>query len=172
MITENKVFLGKLKEYEEGCPNDIYLYDFSWSCGWYWGGGSVGNNDTLHCHFDRCFLKVPDYRGHPLGDFKPEDLANGCSIWENINFFLDEVPTYISVHWWRMKDLFKQYYTLKDAAQVFRLGGHCTSFGRKEAEIRPDMERSINLHLQDVIIPEIRTIFEFEGNNPKMDIYK
>jgi hypothetical protein len=154
--------LGNLKD--GGKP--VYLEDFSWDCGWYWGGGYVGNSN-LHCHFDGCFLDVPDVRGHPLGNFvtpwtpKREHegerhvMSNGCGIWENLGFFLDD-PQYTPTEWWRIKDLFKQFYALLKAAKVFRYGGHCTSQGRTTGEISPDMEKAINRHIEAVIIPAIR----------------
>lgn len=153
-----KQYLGKTKDTKER----IYLEGFSWDCEWYWGGGYVGNKNLL-CHFDGCFLEVPDRRGHPLGNFitpwdsdkKGTVVRNGCSVWEDIKFFLDDVPEHISKNWWRIKDLYKQFYRLRDAAEVFRYGGRCTSQGRVEAEKRPDLADAINTHIKDVIIPEI-----------------
>lgn len=143
----------------------IYLEGFSWDCDWYWGGGYIGNKN-MHCHFDGCFLDVPDRRGHPLGNFiTPWDsgktgavIRNGCSVWESIETFLEDVPEHISKNWWRIKDLYKQFYRLRDAAEVFRYGGHCTSIGRTEAELRPDLADTINKHIEDIIIPEIMKV--------------
>ena len=146
----------------------VYLEDFIWECGWYWSGGYVGNRN-FHCHFDGCFLEVPDIRGHSLGNFitpwtklpdyiKKEDcteLRNGCSIWEPLSIFLDNAQ-YSENEWWRIKDLFKQFYTLKNAAEVFQYGGHCSSQGRNPTELNPEMAKSINKHIETVIIPEIR----------------
>jgi len=152
MNKDNKILLGYIKDTRE----PIFLYDFSWDCGWYWGGGYIGNNN-LHCHFDGCFLDVPDYRGHSLGDFSPKNLSNGCAIWEDLSRFLDNAQ-FTSREWWRIKDLFKQFYTLRDAAEVFQYGGNCTSGGRNPAEINPCMASMINSHIKNVIIPEIRKI--------------
>jgi len=58
-------YLGKTKGSR---PESIYLYDFTWDCGWHWGGGYVGNAHFL-CHFDGCFLEMVDPRSHPLGNF-------------------------------------------------------------------------------------------------------
>lgn len=172
-----RVYLGETKP-GHGRREPIYLYDFEWSCGWYWSGGYLGNRN-LHCHFDGCFLETPDIRGHALGNFvtpwnKREgavELSNGCAIWEDISTFLDE-PMFDKETWWRVKDLFKQFYRLRDAAEVFQYGGHCTSKGRTEKEINPEMARQINLHIQNVIIPEIRKLVGFEGENPVMTIKK
>ena len=152
------IYLGKAKAEKSGAAEAVYLYDFEWSCGWYWGGGYIGNK-KFHTHFDSCFLKVPDYRGHPLGSFKPQDIYNGCALWEDLSTFLDN-PSFTEDQWWRMKDLFKQFYAYKKAAECFHLGGNCTSKGRAEKEINLDMGKKINSHIELVIIPEIRKLCE------------
>jgi hypothetical protein len=146
-------------------PENVYLEDFSWDCGWYWGGGYIGNS-KFHAHFDGAFLDVPDIRGHSLGNFVTpwtvlkdyqkgaKVLSNGCSVWEPLGTFLDN-PQYTENEWWRIKDLFKQFYTLRDAAQVFQYGGHCSARGRSPAEINKVMAEQINNHIKTVIIPEI-----------------
>lgn len=158
-MTTTKWYLGNLKNTFE----KVYLEDFEWQCGWYWGGGYVGNKD-FHCHFDGCFLKVPDIRGHSLGNFvtpwnntdkKGIVISNGCSVWENLDCFLDNTQ-YNARQWWRIKDLFKQFYTLKAAAEVFQYGGHCTSDNRDPREINKDMAATLNKHIENVIIPLIR----------------
>jgi hypothetical protein len=160
--------LGNLK----GTLEPVYLEDFSWDCDWYWGGGYVGNKN-FHTHFDGCFLDVVDSRGHSLNsrgatfldpwqkvpeycdEKKVARLRNGASVWEDLDFFLDNAQ-YTSDQWWRIKDLFKQFYTLRNAAEVFQHGGHCTSKGRTPAEINKDMAASINKHIETVVITEIR----------------
>ena len=157
-----KVLLGYTKKELYGTREAVYLNGFEWDCGWYWGGGYIGNKD-FHAHFDGAFLNQLDIRGHCLGNFttpwnKKEGgkvVSNGASIWENISFFLDDVPEEISKNWWRIKDLYKQFYVLKKAAEVFHIGGHCTSEGRNEKEIDKEMENKINFHIATVIIPEI-----------------
>ena len=153
METKNNVNFKILLGYTKNESEPIYLTGFKWECGWYWSGGYIGNKN-LHCHFDGCFLKVPDYRGHPLGNFNTKNISNGCSIWEDLSFFLNQ-PRYQAKQWWRIKDLYKQFYALKAAAEVFQYGGHCSSHERSKKEINPDMAEKINDHIQDVIIPEI-----------------
>jgi hypothetical protein len=154
----------------------IYLEDFSWDCGWYWGGGYIGNRN-MHCHFDGCFLDIPDIRGHSLGGqfvtpWTPESqylkkadmvvINNGCSVWEPLSFFLDEAQ-YSEREWWRIKDLFKQFYALRAAAECFQYGGHCTSEARNPLEINKEMQDKINAHIGNVIIPEIRKVLNKEA---------
>jgi hypothetical protein len=171
-------YLGKTKEEH---PLYIYLEDFEWSCGWFWSGGYLEGYTTkrknyhrghqMHTHFDGCFLNTVDQRGHSLGSFytpwmevpdyvkNPVIVRNGASVWENLSFFLDDAQ-YGEDAWWRIKDLFKQFYALKAAAEVYRHGGHCTSNGRTDAEIVPQMEHAINAHIEDVIIPELQHILD------------
>ena len=162
-----KVLIGYTKKEQYGERRPVYLEGFQWNCGWYWGGGYIGNKD-FHAHFDGAFLDTPDIRGHVLGNFvtpwsvKPENsvvVSNGCSVWEDITTFLDDAPAHIQANWWRIKDLYKQFYRLRDAAEVFQYGG-CTSEGRTEAEINPEMAKAINLHIATVIIPEIVKVLE------------
>lgn len=157
----NKVYLGKIKY---GRAEALYLEPFEWECGWYWGGGYLSTK-TSFTHFYGCFLDVPDRRGHPLGPFitpwdpKPEYphhvVQNGCSLWEDVTVFLDDVPEHIQKNWWRIKDLFKQFYRLRDAAEVFQYGGRCTTKGRTAGEIDKEMADKINGHIRAVVIPEI-----------------
>jgi hypothetical protein len=158
-----KVRLGYTKKELYGSREPVFLEGFKWTCEWYWGGGYIGNKH-FHAHFDGAFLETPDIRGHSLGNFitpwseKKRGavvISNGCSVWEKLETFLDEVPARISKNWWRIKDLYKQFYTLKDAAQVFQYGGHCTSDGRNPAEINKEMADMINKQIADIIIPEI-----------------
>jgi len=162
-------YLGKTKGPR---PERIYLRDFSWDCDWYWGGGYIGNKN-FHTHFDGCFLNRPDSRGHSLGPFydpwtkapehvkDPQVISNGASVWESLDFFLDDAQ-YDKDQWWRIKDLFKQFYAMRAAAEVFHLGGHCSSKGRTEKETNPFMEAVLNKHIETVIIPAIRKALDKE----------
>ena len=168
--TDFKVFLGTTKGSNK---ERIYLEGFSWDCKWYWGGGYI-TSKNMHCHFNGCFLDAPDTRGHPLGRFydpwtklpdylEEKDVSrirNGCSLWESITFFLDGCPDNIVKNWWRIKDLYKQFYIYTAAAEAFQHGGHCSSDGRTEEEINKGKAEEINNHIQSVIIPEIVKVLE------------
>lgn len=180
MSNKKKWYLGQLKTTGERYRR-VYLEDFEWSCGWYWGGGYVVTGD-MHTHFDGCFLDVPDIRGHSLGSqfvtpwtpesqyLKKKDMVvidNGCSIWEHLSTFLNDAQ-YNEREWWRIKDLFKQFYTLRSAAECFQYGGHCSSQGRNSAELNKEMADKINAQIRDVIIPEIRKMLDKE---PSIDFH-
>jgi len=174
MNTKTRWYLGNLKD-NDGKRERVYLEDFKWECDWYWGGGCVTTRH-MHTHFDGCFLEVPDIRGHPLGNFvtpwtKLEDyrkksekiMSNGCAVWEPLGFFLDN-PKYTERQWWRIKDLFKQFYAIKAAAECFQHGGHCTQDARSEWEINKEMAAKLNAHIETVIIPEIRKALDSKAD--------
>jgi len=158
-----KVYLGTTKTgYPR--PEKVYLTGFSWDCGWYWGGGYI-ETKSVHTHFNSCFLDVVDVRGHPLGNFVspwykgrfPEDsieIQNGCAVWEDLDFFLNDAQ-YSKNQWWRIKDLYKQFYIYQDAAETFQYGGNCTIAGRSDKEIDLTKAAMMNDHIEQVIIPEI-----------------
>jgi len=146
-----KIYLGRTKD---SSKEFVYLNGFSWDCEWYWGGGYISTK-SMHTHFDGCFLNVPDYRGHSLGDFTPQNLSNGCAVWEDLDKFLDDAQ-FTDKEWWRIKDLYKQFYSLREAAETFQYGGHCTSEGRNSSEINKEMADKINEHIEQVLIPEIK----------------
>jgi hypothetical protein len=126
----------------------VWLEDFSFECGWYWGGGYVevftSNNPEKardiqeYAHFDMLFLKNPFHS------------------WEE--YFKTSVLTDKEV--WRLLDLMKQFYALRDCAEVYQYGGHMTNEGRTEEEIDKKMSDKINEHIEKVIIPLVRKIFE------------
>jgi len=63
-----KILLGYTKRKQYGTREPVYLEGFKWDCGWYWGGGYIGNS-KFHAHFNGAFLDTPDIRGHVLGNF-------------------------------------------------------------------------------------------------------
>lgn len=106
-----RIRLGKVKEncvIASIAGETIYLNKHSFDCGWYWGFGYIGNNH-MHTHFDNCFL------GKNIS-LSPDEIFESTKITE--------------AKWWIIKDLFKQAYALKNAAEVYQYGGHCC--GEKE----------------------------------------
>ena len=167
---EMKQLLGYTIRDLYGSSEPIFLEGFKWDCDWYWGGGYLGNKN-LHTHFDGCFLEAPDPRGHCLGNFvthatkykyKYKDriasfrvIDNYAAVWEPLDFFLKDCPQHLVDNWWRIKDLYKQFYIYKEAAAAFQYGGHCTGDGRVDEEINYENAITINRHIELVIIPQI-----------------
>ena len=144
-----KVYLGKDKDTAE----EVYLNGFSWDCDWYYGGGYLsyykGIRQTVHTHFNATFLN--------------SKINGEYGIWKSLDSFLNDAQ-FNEIEWWRIKDLYKQFYSLKNAAETFQFGGHCIGEGRNPKEINKDMADRINTHIQDVIIPEIVKALKIENH--------
>jgi hypothetical protein len=140
-----QVYLGKCKN----TGYKIYLNGFSWNCNWYYGGGYLNYNfkngkQAIHTHFDIVFLK------EIIKDNKP-------AVWFDLKDLVDDAQ-FDSKTWWRIKDLYKQFYILQDCAEVFQYGGHCTDYKRSKREIKKSMANKINNHIEKNIIREIKKI--------------
>ena len=61
---------------------------------------------------------------------------------------------------WRLCDLMKQFYALRESAEVFQYGGHYTNDDRNPLEINKEMADKINEHIKNVIIPEVRKLMD------------
>lgn len=131
--------LGRRNDGEKVC-----LEDFSWDCDWYWGGG---------------YLEVFN---RTKTDIKEHYHLNGLDREKNL---YDAVKGHFSKtvlsdqEMWRFCDLMVQFYALRKAAEVFQYGGHMTSHGRTAKELKQDMADQINLHIKNVIIPEVHKLF-------------
>ena len=92
----------------------------SWDCGWYWGFGYIGNKNC-HMHLDS-LLK---------GETDVNKIFSETKLTQN--------------QWWVIRDLFIQAYALKEAAAVYRHGGHQTKVdGLTDIIKSPSMELRIN----------------------------
>jgi len=128
-----------------------YLYDFSWDCDWYWGGGYVGNKH-FHHHFDH--------------------LVSG-----NINMFDGFKRYYDSTklsdeQLWRLCDLMKQFYSHRESADCFQWGGGYTSSDRNHEEINPELAKSLNEQIEKYIIPEVRKLLKYVDKQPVWSLNK
>lgn len=135
----------------------IYLNGFSWDCNGYYGGGYLSYYNKIgrpalqiQTHFNIAFLDNIIKNNQSALWFSLSDIVNDAQFNSN--------------EWWRIKDLYCQFYALKKAADVFKYGGHCTSQGRNKKEINLDMNYKINEHIQDIIIPEIMKALKVKIN--------
>jgi hypothetical protein len=135
-----KIYLGKVKKEvvnthckgnEMHCLGQrIWIEKHSWDCGWYWGFGYIGNT-RLHCHFDGQFLDG--------------------NVWLNPSKIFEETWLTEKI-WWVLKDLFKQAYILRECAEVYRYGGHCTTVGGITDMLRDDeMCKRLNADLEKIL---------------------
>ena len=120
----DKIYLGNTTEYGR-----LYLSKHSWDCGWYWGFGYIGNS-RLHMHID--------------------SLINGEY---DVNKIFDGSTGITQDQWWIIRDLFRQAYALKAAAEVYQYGGHQTS--------KPGMTDCIkNLEMAALINKDLETVLD------------
>ena len=123
----------------------IYLEDFKWVCGWYWGGGCLkwfsrgAKAWHSHTHFDSTF------GGR-------SDTHTGYN--EHIKYsVLDDKEV------WRLCDLMRQFYCYRDAAECTQYGGQMSLTSRAEDEINTDLGRYINEQIE-VVIREVRLLLD------------
>lgn len=121
----------------------VYITNFSWDCGWYWGGGYVQSKKdgqmVSHQHFDGLFLNGGQITGARDAYLKRSLLT-------------DE-------QWYRLCDLFKRFYAYKESAMSLHRGGaHITSRDAKVYEKDEALSKAMNKHIEDVIIREIRLL--------------
>lgn len=151
-MATNKILLGiandKIEFFQKG--ERIYLTEHSWNCGWYWGMGYIGNKDC-HTHFNSVFL-------------------DNKNIWNSLeNFFSATFLTENQL--WILKDLFKQAYTLKECAEVYRHGGHCTiQKGTTDIIINKELEERINKDLEIILNKIWGLLIEWENNQEMKEV--
>jgi hypothetical protein len=127
----------------------VWLEDFSWDCGWYWGGGylhTFTNNSnpeasrdiSSHYHFD--------------------GINNG----KNINLF-DAFNEHFTKsvlsenEIWQLCDLMKSFYTMRESAEWFKDGkSNYTTI--KGAKARPKMAKLCNWIIENEIIPKVKKL--------------
>ena len=131
----DKIYLGNTTEYGR-----LYLSKHSWDCGWYWGFGYIGNS-RLQMHID--------------------SLINGEY---DVNKIFDGSTRITQDQWWIIRDLFRQAYALKAAAEVYQYGGHQTTRPgmtdriknlEMAARINKDLEIVLN-KVWDFIVNEVK----------------
>jgi len=129
----NKIKLGEV----DGVS--IYLSPPSWDCGWYWGFGYLGNKN---CHY------------HVSGLFKDTNLYEGFK-----NHFGSSFIVKNDKDLWTLCELFRTFYYLKDAAELFRVGGSRYTMNPIVDLIKNENEvKRINEDLMPLIFEEIYKI--------------
>lgn len=104
---KERILLGRLNQnagtYADG--ELLFLEKHQWDCGWYWGFGYIGNKNS-HFHFDSLF----------------KDTKYASELFKETHITNED--------WWVIRDLFKQAYALKAAAEIYQYGGHqCNRVG-------------------------------------------
>lgn len=119
----------------------VYLENFSWDCGWYWGGGYL---ETFN-------KRKTDINSHY--HFK------GITEGENINLFDAfnkhfKYSVLTTLEKWEFCDLMQSFYSLREGAEVTGRGGsHYTSPLLKPNKVLAD---SLNKIIADEVAPIVR----------------
>lgn len=136
-----KIYIGKHEN------EKIYLTAPSWDCGWYWGFGYLGNNNN-HYHVD--------------GLEKGKNMYDGF-----IEHFGDSLVVRDSALW-RLCELFKTFYILKQTAEVLGRGGaHYTSNPCESIIKNADEVTRINTVVLPAIFEEVYRILIPAQDNEK-----
>lgn len=138
-------YLGMLDE------RAVWLEQSTWDCGWYWGCGYIeeytrhmapsnSKDISMHTHIDTVFKEVPFY-----------DVEK-CE--EKLNF---TTPHLNQSERYKLADLFKSMYTLREAAAVIGRGSsHISEI--KSFDKNVDMAKSINKNLLPKVFEAIYSI--------------
>ena len=141
---------GGKKVYLLGRDKDgdyVWLEAPSWDCGWYWGFGyieryknnrkpSIAEDISSHSHWDNEIV------GNIDGEYRHHLNANP-NIVESV--LTDEES-------WKLAELMKSYYILKETADFFKHGGsHLTENPLKNFLQSEEQTKRIN----EVLLPEI-----------------
>jgi len=148
-----KIFIG------QNDNENIYLSAPSWDCGWYWGFGYLGNRN---CHYH-----VDGLTKHETYNFDKK-----CREYEFTNLF-DGFKKHFGnslivrdSQLWKLVELFKTFYTLKECAEVLGRGGsHYTTNPCTEIIINADEVTRINNIVLPAIFEEIYKILIPAQNN-------
>jgi len=122
---------------------NLWLEAASWDCDWYWGFGYIetysNNGDpskargiSSHSNFDSMLLKESKFLLSDIGVESPLTKKEQ----------------------WRLADLMKSFYTLKEAAAVFGRGGSHIA-GTSDYLKQPEMVEKINKELLPELFKEV-----------------
>lgn len=151
-----------LGTYKDG--KKYYIQEPTWDCGWYWGGiyiNSFTNNNQpersrdidLHTHFDSMFF---NYKGKTSWEILEQDFTD-------LVLDRDEI--------WKVLELCKSFYILKEAASLYHCGGsNFTGSMTDELELKSNdiYKVIVKVHIPTILnkLKELLT-----GEKPEVDYF-
>lgn len=125
---------------------DYWLRSPSWDCDWYWGFGYVSTKDS-HQHIDSSFMgEQYDY------DFSIKGYKKGKYIHNLYDCPTFDKTTFDENTGWILSELFKEFYLLKDMAELYHKGGAgLTTSPLHDLLKNPEQEK----HINKILIPAI-----------------
>jgi hypothetical protein len=131
-ISKKSYLLG-----EDESGTRYFLAEPSWDCGWYWGFGYIAGYEKD---------KPREQASHEHAD---HFMSKWFTSFNNSEPRLSKT-TFDEEEGWRLSELFKRFYTLKEAAEMFYFGGvrvnHDDEYLKDEA-----LAKRIN----EVLIPKV-----------------
>lgn len=135
-LKNNKGYLLGIRKEDE---KKVFLICPSWDCDWYWGFGYVETfkrGDIYdHQHFDGLFLK--------------ENIFNSFK-----NYFLDTTLNDDEI--WTLLGYMKEFYILKEYAELLQYGNHITSRACNilENKNKKDNKKEVE-RINNFLLPEL-----------------
>ena len=135
----NKIYIGTVDN------EKIYLSAPSWDCGWYWGFGYLGNKNC-HYHVDG-LTKHENYNfDKKCFEYEFTNLFDGFKKHFGSSLIVRDSQL------WKLVELFKTFYTLRETAEVLGRGGsHYTTNPCKDIIINTEEVKRIN----EIVLPAI-----------------
>ena len=161
MEKKTTMAFGRKKVYLLGKDLDGTMYWLeapSWDCDWYWGFGYV-ETYTYNSRPDKSH-DILSHR-HIDSTFMGEIGENGEYVYNIFNApLLKGGTTFTEKEGWELSELFEQYYTLKEASDMFHIGGsHISSTAVKhDSEECKRMYDYINKTMMPAIFKRIEEI--------------
>lgn len=139
MIESRGYYLGKHS------GNKVYLAKPRWDCGWYWGFGYVQGYKRIgtmvsHEHFDSLFLKN--------------------NIFDSFKEYFSEECVLSDEQIWKLIELMKRFYILRQAADLFYRGSANVSSRNLPSVKNEDLANQINNDIMLDLFEEIEKIFK------------
>jgi len=145
-----KIFIGKVKknvpekfkkQLQIVINENVYLSKHKWTCDWYWGMGYI-ENKNCYCHW--------------------KDVLKGC--YDQKQIFVK--PVFDADDWWKMQDLMKQAYNLKNTAEIYRHGGFLCGDAEISNLIKDvEMEKRLNKDCKTVLDKLWKIAMESQNGN-------
>lgn len=164
LISKEKSHAFKKDVYLLGMDSEgirYWLEAATWDCGWYWGFGYVETyqNNRMpdkardidsHQHIDSGFTGKIDWKGEYIHNIFD------CPVFTSTTFTSDEG--------WKLSELFKTFYTLKETAEMFHRGGASLTTNPLQGLLKNEAEEiRINKVLLPAVFAEIYNILEPKG---------
>ena len=132
----------------------VYLVKASWDCGWYWGFGYVQTyrrcDIETHEHIDSSYMGI-----QKVWDSKKGVFVDGVYIYNIYDNPKLVETTFSEKEGWQLSELFSQFYTFQEVANLLYRGGAGLTTLLDYLKIEyPNKEEHLK-EINEVILPQI-----------------